>query len=419
MRIDQMKKTACFLMMMCCLAQMTSCISSTPSYFEIQDGQVWFTNLRGERRQVSGADPTTFKYIGGIYGKDKQHVFYAYSIVESADPTSFTAFDTNVGRDAKAVYYQGARCADCDLATFRKIDDDWYADAKAVYYQGARCAGCDPATFRKIGDDWYADKNTVYLNHSPMPGIDASSFKQFNFWYAKDEHHVFYSGRPLIGADPTSFKLRACKTSEDLNACGEDKNRCYWSEHPVPCDGKSYFGVLFPRPMADISTGKALLADYPGPIKIDGSASQPVIDDISAGYWRVDAGKYELSLKCLNDYSYKKITLDIKSGHIYRLKLKDGTTCGVDIEHPILLQGRIDGPEIQIKATPNAKPESQIELAPNSQTLTAICREVTRSAVLELPVDLALDLEAGRIYKLEATFEPTKNKCDVRAIPAE
>jgi hypothetical protein len=369
----------------------TSCASAEPQPFDIHDGYVRYTNLAGSSCRVTGADPTTFQLVAGSYGKDRLHVFYTCDRLEGADPTSFVAVGKGAGRDARSVFFRDKACADCDVQTFRSL-----------------------------AEDWYADKNTAYLSRMPVPGVDIASFKRLNSWFAKDARRVYISGEAVPGADAPSFKLESCGQSE-VN--GEDKNRCYWYEHAVPCDCKPREGGSFAGPMTVIPPGTGLIVEG-RPVSINlhelanQSALKAVLHGMSAGYWPISSGRHTLPLECRNRGVSERMTamVDVEAGGLYRLTRREGTTCEAEVARPAMVQGRVDGPEVQIVSPKDpTKRLSQLELPAGSHTLTAVCRYVTRSAVKEARATIALQLEAGRIYQLAVPSGATENACNVRA----
>jgi hypothetical protein len=215
---------------------------------------------------------------------------------------------------------------------------------------------------------------------------------------------------PVRGADPETFKLQSCGKSE-VN--GEDKNRCYWNQHPVPCDCKPHNMGEFPPGWTRLAPGMSLLAET-GPI-----ALASVEGTREGGYFAVAPGRKPLMLRCWNGKLGKnedlQFVLDIEPGKMYRLERDGNEGCAVKVKQAALIRGKPDGPEIRLAVPGSQKPQWQAELAPGKQTLTAICREVTRDRVTELPVSLTLDLEAGNIYQLSARFNASQGKCDVNA----
>jgi hypothetical protein len=388
------------------LILIAGCVSHARQPFDVHEGAIRYTNLAGGRHRVAGADVKTFQHVGGIYGQDNIRVYHADTVVEGADPTSFQYIGGDAGRDAKAAYVAGTRCPDCDAASFRHIDRNWYAD-----------------------------KNFVYEGTRRRPDIDKTTFQPFNYWFVKDQSNVFLSGRPIPGADASSFKLASCGACE---VCGEDKNRCYWFENAVACDCAPHHGGEFAFPPPERSRRQALL-NTTGPISIDLNRLTSAFHGLSVGYWRIDPGRHALPLNCWNKNRSEpvQLTLDIEPARIYRLSQRKGATCEIEVERTALVQGRADGPEIQIRLMNNeedrsrstlpeatrkqlsTKPRSKVELAAGVYTLTAVCRNVTRTGVHENSTDITVTLEPWRIYKLEATFEAPEYKCNARVAIVE
>jgi hypothetical protein len=79
-----------------------------------------------------------------------------------------------------------------------------------------------------------------------------------------------------------------------------------------------------------------------------------------------------------------------------------------------MVRGRIDGPEVAIRVAGDSKTKMFVELTPGTHTLTAVCRDVTRTGVKESTAEFTVDATAGEIYELNASFEPPGNTCRVR-----
>ena len=350
----------------------------TMGQFRIQNSEVYFRGVK-----VKEADAASFHISGYPYAKDKAHVYHGWETVEGADPVSFKAVDGNVGKDANAVYSQAKRCEVCDTQSFRNEAEQWYTDKNAAYYgQGLQ----------------------------RIPGIDQRSFKALNETYAKDRQTVLARTNKIIGADPETFKLQSCDGSE-VN--GEDKKRCYWNEHAVPCDCKPHSMNDFPLGLTPLPADTSLL-DTTAPIRI-----KTIKGEYAKGYFVVPAGQQTIELGCWNSNTNKDETYEFgvifASGNLYRLQRLGSDGCAIKVERPAFVRGNPDRPEIRIETPGGKKPEWQAELAPGKQKLTAICREVTREHVVEVPVELKLELEAG-IYQLSADFDATLGRCDVKAV---
>jgi hypothetical protein len=347
--------------------------------FRIRNDEVFFRNVK-----VTGADAATFRWIGDGYGKDKDHAYFAWDTVNGADTASFKVLGDSVAKDSKSVYSQAEHCESCDAQSFRSEAEQWYTDKNAAYFgQGLQ----------------------------RIPGIDQQSFKVFNATYAKDRQTVLAQAYKVVGADPETFKLQSCEGSE-VN--GEDKNRCYWNEHAVPCDCKSHSMDDFPWGLTPLPANTSLL-DTTAPIRI-----KLIKGDYAKGYSIVPAGQQTIELGCWNSNTNKDETYEFgvvfTPGHLYRLQRLGSEGCAVKVENPAFVRGNLDRPEIRIEVPGGKKPEWQVELASGKQKLTAICREVTRERVVEVPVELTLELEPGGIYQLSANFDASQSRCDVKAV---
>jgi len=383
--------------------------------FDVHDGKVRFTNPSGRSYIVAGADARTFEDIGGHYGIDANRVFFAFSAIEGADRETFKYIGRWAARDSNAVYVKGKRCADCD-----------------------------PQSFRHVSGDWYADKNFVYDDGARRTDIDSTTFKVLNEWFAKDKNRVYQRGWPVRGADAASFKLASCGI---CIVCGDDKNRCYWYEHPVPCDCAPHSAGEFPFDPPILPKGKAYLTagGYPDRHIFLESAqrSLPGVHGKSANFLLIDAGRYSLPIVCKvgPKRGSMEIPVVIKSARLYRVTSKEGTWCDPEVQENALVVGRAVDPEIQIRlhkiekagenfTTPGANPvpgpdrfftnrQTYLEFRPGRNTFSAVCREVTRAGVLEKEVRITEDLMPGRLYQVHATFHAPNYACNARLILLE
>src|SRR5258708_26434119 len=99
--------------------------------YEIHEGKVTFFSLLG-RQRVDAADPATFQYIAGGFGKDRQNVFFGEAIVEGADPASFRVIYFATRQDNKSIYRASTPCAASDVKSFPKIDHAWSTHPRAA-----------------------------------------------------------------------------------------------------------------------------------------------------------------------------------------------------------------------------------------------------------------------------------------------
>lgn len=138
---------------------MTACSSVQPGY-EVKNGTVYFITVyedmgmpAGSSKKPIRADAKTFKSLGsgagsGVYGKDKNSVFYRGEILSGADPT-----------------------------TFRLIDDPenhgyYLRDKDSVYFGGVRLEGVDPNDFDVISSGAARTSDACYIGEKLQPLSD-------------------------------------------------------------------------------------------------------------------------------------------------------------------------------------------------------------------------------------------------------
>jgi hypothetical protein len=343
---------------------------------------------------VAGADAATFRPLGGLFGADKLHVYFAEKLVETADPKTFTVIDATTGRDATAIFRAYNKCNDCDLKTFRRLDDSWYVDKDAAY--------------AAMNDGWVR-----------VPDVDTKSFKPINSWFAKDNKNVFLHRTRIIGADAASFKLESCGVCE---VCGEDKNRCYSYDHAVPCDCKARNGSAFPKSMYDIQPGHSLIdAAHRGEIEVEKVDDNDVV---AKKFPPVEPGSHRLDVICHsrpNITAKGQLIVDIRPNRIYRLRPLDAAKCSLTLDTLTWLRGRIESPEISIQVPDSNdwkgfKWALEMEMQPGANTFTAVCREVTRSRIREGRAAQSVTLLEGHLYRLDGGFLGNSDVCRVRII---
>ena len=351
--------------------------------YEVRDGSVIYKSPSGPR-PVANADVSTFQSLPGAFARDRMKVFFGDKIVEGADPNSFVVIDFLTGRDSKAIYRTTDRCDECDLETFRALGDGhWYVDKNAAY--------------SALNDSWRR-----------ISDVDPGAFAVLNKWFAKDRRSVFLNNERVPGADAETFKLAACGACE---VCGEDKNRCYWFEHAVPCNCKPHGGGGFPSGLTEAAEGKAVLATT-APVSFGDS----VRGKMSAGLLVVEPGARAVELTCWDSATKSSlpaiVSVNLQANRFYRFTRKKNTKCEISIDRPTLVQGWNARQTLYIRSN---KPRMQVEIAAGVQKLQIVCREVTRAAILEIARDIDVDLRPGELYRLEGQVAPTKGTCDVHA----
>jgi hypothetical protein len=367
-------------------------------YFFSPLGVTWKDGFTGKVTSIGLVqDPKAFRILiggDGYYAVDDRFVYYR----------------------GRAIFTRGKETAElltkADPETFVVIDHNSAYDSTYFYWRGVITSVCDKTTFRHLVFSWYSDSRCVYYGVEQLPNANSKAFIPVTEFYGKDNAHVYYTNEIIQQADAYTFGQRGV-----CIVCGEDKNRCYWSSYPVPCDGKPHSQDEFARPMITLPPGMALLATS-SPISIDREVPNPSLRGNLAGYWRSIPGRHTMNLRCWNkDHDEQiKFVLDVELGKFYRLKRRQGTPCEIEVErrHALVI-GKAYDPEIQFRWGQEEELSSQKELDPGTNKLTAVCRDVMRSGMREGSIEFSLDLEAGKIYLLDALFIQPENKCDVRA----
>lgn len=213
------------LRMLLCLGLLG--LAGCASGYREKDGKITYTYLSETgwiyQTLEAEADLATFEVLEpDRYGRDKQHVFLESSLLEGADPKTFRFLGGHYSRDDDQVFYEDDALQDVDVATFRVVDK--YAGRDDTrYFLGSRgIVPEDIETFREVGDCWAKDAKAYYYQFPEIRKLDCdyATFQVLNWYYGKDATTVFYKGQPIEGADAASFEVT------DLFAA-TDKNRSY------------------------------------------------------------------------------------------------------------------------------------------------------------------------------------------------
>lgn len=221
------------------------------NYWKIEEGYVWH-----QGRKLRKVDPDTFevrKDSSQIFiARDKDHVFYAWSLQKRIDRNSFEEVangywtDCNfayfeyeaslkplkdgdvesfsyVGgpyaRDSKFAYYGGRALKNCQYPLqFRMMveNNDWYAgDGSTIYFDGAEIKGADFETWRKLDGGYSCDKDSIYFGSKKLPRVDIDSWKILAKTYSSDKVNVYHMHFKLKGADPGTWQYLESNYSKD------------------------------------------------------------------------------------------------------------------------------------------------------------------------------------------------------------
>lgn len=143
---------------------------------------------------LKNADPKTFKVIiDGVYGKDKNSVYYRSQKLSQADPETFKTI-----KNPRYEFYT-------------PLNSEIYSkDNYFVFLKENIISGADPKTFEIIvnHEELARDKSKVYHSYMPYPdyGPNFRSLYSGDWRYYKlDDHHVYYGFQNIEGRDPFYF----------------------------------------------------------------------------------------------------------------------------------------------------------------------------------------------------------------------
>ncbi|MBO9702230.1 MAG: DKNYY domain-containing protein [Sporocytophaga sp.] len=164
-------------------------------------------NVYFNAKKIEGCDAGTFQNLRGIYGKDRNYVYYGNNTLPKANPEKFRFLNDGITTDETYLFiFDKLVNTPIDLSTFTVVENGDHVFCK--------------------------DKNHIYLllygqqdSLVKVDGADADTFTLLDRYYAKDKHNVYYYGynknnkRTLIfltDADPDKFSVGydASKNSE-------------------------------------------------------------------------------------------------------------------------------------------------------------------------------------------------------------
>lgn len=142
---------------------------------------------------LNGADPESFTALWGVYGMDKEFVFYfnEFKIPRTDSPSFIANSGIEVLRMNNKIYYSGQLISH-QAESFVTIDDNYSKDESHVYRNGNILEGVDAESFRLISPYFRVDKNKAYYFDMPIIGSIPTTFEIFNDTLSRDSCHVYY-----------------------------------------------------------------------------------------------------------------------------------------------------------------------------------------------------------------------------------
>ncbi|MCQ0110569.1 DKNYY domain-containing protein [Zhouia amylolytica] len=157
------------------------------------------------------ADVNSFSVIGRDFGKDKNHLYFKYHIIDNeVDTASFRVSDDDyLCFDKNNVYV---------AFSYSSIA---FRDANQENKHLWKITDADPKTFTRIDHNWAKDDAHYFYNHKPV-AVDYPTFTILNSNFAKDKDSVYalksYQLLSITSADPASTIVINDRYIADKNA---------------------------------------------------------------------------------------------------------------------------------------------------------------------------------------------------------
>ncbi len=209
--------------------------------------EAWFIDgSKREIRVVEGADPETFEVVRGVWGKDRNSVYYGAHRIENSDPGTLEVLGAGnedlrsmmYAKDESGVYYTFKRIENADSKTFQAVEEVWvfpgnYGEDKySAYRDGQTFPKQDLAFFKRgelppavksLGSRYFQYENKVYYYPESVQSVeslglidaDLENFRVLRSGYARDDKRVYYKG-VTISEDPSNtFEILQDSYSKD------------------------------------------------------------------------------------------------------------------------------------------------------------------------------------------------------------
>lgn len=188
-------------------------------------------NVYLEGRIVPGAEPSSFKLLGGKYASDVNWDYYEELDETIGENKIFRKHLIKVAKTSTGKSVAGVRGG-----------GDWLVFSDKLVYKGQLITYLDPATFTKFNESYFQDKDnvvwTAYGETEPLlvKKDPQSTFKEVDgqSWTIKDNVKVVDSGRVLENADPHTYSSLHLKNGTIIQGLSKDKNHVYFRWNLVP-----------------------------------------------------------------------------------------------------------------------------------------------------------------------------------------
>lgn len=173
---------------------------------------------------LRGADPKTFRYYLGGYGKDDRACFLANVRLKGADSSSFRALNLAYAADHQRVWTFGGEVKNVDRSTFEVCDSGacrgsplliptgYARDQERVYYYNYDgktnvVKHALPETFVSFDGQFGADAERVFFEIWQLPKASPVTWRRLDGLYSVDRTRVYYGNRPIQDCDSASFRV--------------------------------------------------------------------------------------------------------------------------------------------------------------------------------------------------------------------
>jgi len=170
-------------------------------------------------------DRDSFEEVGNNYWKDKNLVYFEYETslrpLKGSTLKDFIYLNSPYARDSQFAYYYGKPIRSCKSPKNLKMTTSnnklFAQDKDNIYYEGAALKNSDPATWTFDEDQFSHDSNSVYYCSSKLPRVNIESWKRVSGVYSKDKSSVYYMWFKLKDAQSKTWLLIGNNFSRDSN----------------------------------------------------------------------------------------------------------------------------------------------------------------------------------------------------------
>jgi hypothetical protein len=162
--------------------------------YEIRNGKVYF-----RKKEIVGADPTSFTLINYGVARDAQSMFFmgqradgvdpdTYELVEAYPDPSFPGGGSSYFRTRDGVFYDPIERlprklrTTGDPASFRCLADAYATDGVNIFLDAKKLPGAQLSDWRRLGHCYYASNDNVYNWGHKLKGVTASDFEPLPGW---------------------------------------------------------------------------------------------------------------------------------------------------------------------------------------------------------------------------------------------